>query len=608
MSKTIIKNTPKVIDISQASSEEIPAITSYLQTFCDRTEDVTEGVVLLLNDGKSADHKVAQWPEQNDLSVTMRNTANAAIQRQKPVTIVPAVSERGSAQSCIIAAPLQSNKKTLGAIVLSIKTSNSEVTAARLEDLEQAANTIETMLITAPSAARPADATKLLTLQAAFIDQDKLTDASGAFVNELVTMLKFSRVSIGLLKNKQIRIMAMSHSADFRNHQDLLRIMSAAMEEAVDQAESVTFPLLVDDKPRVHLSNKVLANRTNNTTTSIPLVDDGQVIGAMCLEHQGQASLNSETLIWYERIASFIAPLLKLKQRAERSWARRMLESIRSTWENFAHQDNPIPKIALGVALVAIAALSFVPVTYQVGAQAHIEGATQRVLAAPVDGYIQHARVRPGDIVKAGDVLIELADQDLLLEKDKWESEIVQQENNFSGALARQDRTQYAISQAKASQARAELALIKQQLERSRIVAPIDGIVLEGDLSQSLGAPVKLGDTLMKIAPKDQYRLMIDIDERDIADIHTGQKGYLALSAQPVEKMAFVVERITPMAQIKDGQNTFEVEAKLIDNKLFLRPGLLGVAKIEAGKQPIVWSLSHRIVNWLRLSFWKWGF
>jgi multidrug resistance efflux pump len=218
------------------------------------------------------------------------------------------------------------------------------------------------------------------------------------------------------------------------------------------------------------------------------------------------------------------------------------------------------------------------------------------------------AKVRPGDTVKAGDVLIKLADQDLLLEKDKWESEVIQQENNFSGALARQDRTQYAISQAKATQARAELALIKQQLTRSSIVAPIDGVILEGDLSQSLGAPVKLGDTLMKIAPRNQYRLMIDVDERDIADVQIGQKGYLALSAQPVEKMAFVIERITPMAQIKNGHNTFEVEAKLTDSKLFLRPGLLGVAKIEAGKRPIVWSLSHRIINWLRLTFWKWGF
>ncbi len=608
MSKITIENTPKHASATKASLEEVPAIKSYLNAFCNRVEDITEGAILLLSSKNATHTKVAQWPESRELSMTMHNTANAAIQRLKSVTIVPAVSEHGDEQSCIIATPLRSNNKTLGAIVLSIRTSNSEITASRLEDLEQAASTIETMLISAPSSARPADAAKLLALQMVFLDQEKLADGAGAFVNELATMLKFSRVSIGLLKNKQIHIIAMSHSADFKNHQELLRTISSAMEEAADQAESVTFPLLENDKPRIHLASEVMVKKTGNTTCCIPLVDDGIVIGTLSLEHQNQPSLNSETLIWYEKIASFIAPLLTLKQRSEHGWVKRMVESARTSWENFSQQDNPLPKVALGVALITLATLSFVPVTYKIGAQAHIEGATQRILVAPVDGYIQLAKVRPGDTVKAGDVLIKLADQDLLLEKDKWESEVIQQENNFSGALARQDRTQYAISQAKATQARAELALIKQQLMRSRIIAPIDGVVLEGDLSQSLGAPVKLGDTLMKIAPRNQYRLMIDVDERDIADVQTGQKGYLALSAQPVEKMAFVVERITPMAQVKNGHNTFEVEAKLTDSKLFLRPGLLGVAKIEAGKRPIVWSLSHRIINWLRLTFWKWGF
>ena len=283
------------------------------------------------------------------------------------------------------------------------------------------------------------------------------------------------------------------------------------------------------------------------------------------------------------------------------------MESLKATWVDLMQRDNPAPKILMGLAALSIAALTLLPVTYRVGAQAHIEGATQRVLSAPVDGFIQKANVRPGDSVKAGDVLITLADEDLLLEKRKWESEVTQQENNFSGALALQDRRQYAISQAKAAQAHAELTLIDQQLERSRIVAPIDGIILEGDLSQSLGAPVKRGDTLMKLAPRNQYRLMIDVDERDIEFVKVGQIGHLALSAQPIKKTAFIIERVTPMSAVKEGRNTFEVEAKLTDNNLFLRPGLQGVAKIEVGSRTIFWSLSHRIVNWLRLTLWSWG-
>jgi multidrug resistance efflux pump len=54
--------------------------------------------------------------------------------------------------------------------------------------------------------------------------------------------------------------------------------------------------------------------------------------------------------------------------------------------------------------------------------------------------------------------------------------------------MARADRAQLVISQAKADEARAQLALVDEQLGRIRIEAPFDGVVIRGDLSQSLGA------------------------------------------------------------------------------------------------------------------------
>ncbi len=586
---------------------ESPAAERWLQTFCDRTPQSVEGAVMLLEENNTDLNKVAQWPQQRQLSLTIMSAARAAVQRMQPLTIVPAVTEHGSEYSCIMAAPLRFGTQILGAVAVAIRTSDSEVTATLLADLVQSVTTLVNLLNTIPAASRPADAFKLLQLQTAFLAQTKLAEAAGAFASELATMLKFSRVSIGLMEHGHIQILAISNSADFKNHQELLRSIAAAMEEATDQAESVTFPELEDSKLRIRVAQAALVKRTGNALCSIPLVSNGNIIGALSLEHQGLTPLSREAIIWYEHIAILVAPLLELKLHAEYSWFKRVKESMRAVWAKFWQRDNPQPKIILATVLLAIASLTLIPMDYRVGAQAHIEGSTQRILSASADGFIQRANARPGDLVKAGDVLIELAEQDLQLEKRKWESEIIQQENNFSGALARQDRTQYAVSQAKATQARAELDLIEQQLSRSRIVAPIDGLVLEGDLSQLLGAPVKRGDKLMVLAPSNQYRLMIDVDERDISDVHTGQKGYLALSAQPIEKMAFVVQRITPVAMVKNGRNTFEVEAKLTDSSLFLRPGLQGVAKIEAGSKPLFWNLSHRIIDWLRLTFWSWG-
>ena len=131
--------------------------------------------------------------------------------------------------------------------------------------------------------------------------------------------------------------------------------------------------------------------------------------------------------------------------------------------------------------------------------------------------------------------------------------------------------------------------------------------MIKGDLSQSLGAPVQRGEALMTIAPRDQYRLIVEVDERDIGDVRAGQSGHLALSALPVETIAFTIERVTPVATIKDGRNSFEVEARLEPGDAPLRPGLQGVAKIDAGTQSFAWIWTHRITDWLRLALWSWG-
>ena len=63
---------------------------------------------------------------------------------------------------------------------------------------------------------------------------------------------------------------------------------------------------------------------------------------------------------------------------------------------------------------------------------------------------------------------------------------------------------------------------------------------------------------------------------------------------------------MTPVATARDGRNFFEVEAEL-QEAAPLRPGLRGVAKIDAGQSTIAWAWTHRLVGWLRLSLWSWG-
>jgi multidrug resistance efflux pump len=262
--------------------------------------------------------------------------------------------------------------------------------------------------------------------------------------------------------------------------------------------------------------------------------------------------------------------------------------------------------IILG-GIAALTASLLLPVEYRVSAPARVEGAIQQAVVAPADGFLRTVHVKPGDHVVAGQVLIELAEQDLRLERRRLEGELAQHEQTFGAALARSDRTQFVIAQAKADEARAHLGLVEEQLVRGSIRAPFDGVVISGDLSQSLGAPVRKGDGLVTLAPSDQYRLIVEVDERDIAYVRNGQSGALALGALPGNTVSFRVERVTPIASARDARNYFEVEGKFDSVPASIRPGLVGVAKISSENRSMAWIWTHRFVDWVRLASWTWG-
>ena len=154
--------------------------------------------------------------------------------------------------------------------------------------------------------------------------------------------------------------------------------------------------------------------------------------------------------------------------------------------------------------------------------------------------------------------------------------------------------------------AQAQLALIRAQLDRTRIIAPFDGLVVSGDLSQSVGTALRRGEELFRIAPLDDWRVVLRVDEEDIRDITAGQTGRLRLSARPEAPLAFEITQVTPVAQAEGGRNAFRVEARLADPPDWLRPAMEGVARVDIDERLIadIWTRRARI----RLSLFLWGY
>ena len=162
------------------------------------------------------------------------------------------------------------------------------------------------------------------------------------------------------------------------------------------------------------------------------------------------------------------------------------------------------------------------------------------------------------------------------------------------------------IALARAEQARAQLDLVDADMARVRVAAPFDGVVMKGDLSRSLGAPVERGAEMMMLAPDKSFRTVIEVDERDVERLRVGQHGVLSLSALPWDSSSITITRITPIAHTVEGNNVFDVEADISGGVDRIRPGLAGVAKIVVAHKPLIWIWSHRLIAWLHQVAWSW--
>jgi RND family efflux transporter MFP subunit len=258
------------------------------------------------------------------------------------------------------------------------------------------------------------------------------------------------------------------------------------------------------------------------------------------------------------------------------------------------------------VVAMLLAATALTRIEHRVSARTVIEGATQLASAAPFDGFIAQSYARAGDTVRSGEPLARLDDRDLVLERARWSAEREQLRRRLQVAMAQADRGAMSVLSAQVAQAEAQLALAEEKLARVTLAAPFDGVIVSGDLSRSLGAPVEQGKVLFEIAPLEGFRVVLQVDDRDISRVAVGQRGELVLSGLPDRALRFTISTIAPVAVQQDGRNLFRVEAQVDPTAARLRPGMEGVGKVVVGEGTALWIWTHGFFDWLRLASWGW--
>lgn len=550
-----------------------------------------------------------QWigsaPDDITLDPLSLQAVNDAMQKQR---VVLTTAENGQP---LLATPILLNQNLWGVIVLALDKKQDLRTSVKI--LHSGLTWLKFLLQqdrpAAPSSttATPRDlqAQHLLQLTSKLLHDNSLGETAISLVNFVATQLQSLRVSLGLQTSQGIELTAVSFSANFDARTHAMQAICAAMDEAADQKRNLATggPKEAETDGIILLKHEELRQTQQAASVHTFLLrKESQLIGAITLE-QNDGSFSPEQGEFIQRLLDIAGDIIALKKISEANIRQQLGFRFHHTMKRWFGEKHLTRKLCGAGALLLLLALCF-PANYWITSDARLISSYRYLVVSPQDGYLAAIKARPGTPVKQGDLLAQLNDEDLRLEQRKLFSQQQQAMQEYDNALANANRVQAAIANEKVAQASSQLQLIEQQQLRAQLVAPSDGIITFYDISQSLGAPVKQGQTLFEISATQGYLVQLFVDERDIAPIQAGQTGKLKLTSAPNEVFEFTVKSVTPISEIREGKNYFVVEGNLNRESPMLRPGMTGSGKILSGRKLQGWIWLHDIWYWLRLTLW----
>jgi multidrug resistance efflux pump len=152
----------------------------------------------------------------------------------------------------------------------------------------------------------------------------------------------------------------------------------------------------------------------------------------------------------------------------------------------------------------------------------------------------------------------------------------------------------------------ARVALEEERLSRTRLRAPIAGVLVTPHIEERVGQSLSAGMELAVVADVETVLAEVAVPEADAALLAPG--GAVGLKMNPFPTRTFRGEARRVAAELRqEGEQTFViVEARVFDADRLLRAGMLGRGKISVGTRRLITAIFRKPLRWLWLKIWPW--
>jgi len=438
----------------------------------------------------------------------------------------------------------------------------------------------------------------------------------GLFCDELRRRFGCTRVSLGLVQGQDIRAVAISGADTIDRRNPAVEALEAVMDETGDQDIEVVFPQDDDLAPAerrvVRAHGELSRSFGPSSIVSLPLRVDGDLVGVAVLERDSEDPFPLGSLGLLRLIAEFIGPALWTRRLADRGIMAVTRDQMADFGSAIVGPRHTLLKLVALLALLVFVALAVTPIRSVVSAEAEAKAQQQRAITPPYQGYLDWVGVKPGDAVVQGQVMARMDTTEREAQLAQLDAQYSSQRSQRESELARGRMEEAEVLSQRMAEIEAQRGLLRHEIERGQIRAPIDGLVSGTDLEPWLDAPIAPDTPLVRIVGTSSLVVM-RVPERDIAAVRAvmdnqedaGRDGSFAPRARPDERLPVRIVRMNPQAEPVAGGNVYLVEAELAEAVPgWLKPGMTGRARVRSGWTTPLVRLVRPLIDRAQMSWW----
>ena len=312
--------------------------------------------------------------------------------------------------------------------------------------------------------------------------------------------------------------------------------------------------------------------------------------------------------------------------------------------------------ITLSLLAGFVASLFLVPLPMRVIAPFELQPYDAYSVYVEVPGRLVELAVKPGQLVKKGDLIAQLENLELRQEVVRLQGErasLLTELKNLDSLLLQPSKTEQAANRYDTARKQLEgiaeqLAQKEADLQRLRIVAPVDGVVIapppaperprtdDADLPSWTGTPLDKRNVGASYSPQGQQNLLciignpqeweasIVIDQDDVSLVREGEEVRLMLEESAYHVFVSTISQVdnfeplpvvsprlasttggplaaqqNPDGSVRPLNTSFRAIARLNDPQGLLRNGLIGTARITVKPKTVM----QRVGRYLSRTF-----